>query len=101
MRRDSASQDCQFPSCVTSDKTQPSLSPGDLIRDMHILTPAPRGQWEELVRSAGHRALLGNCWFPPRPGLILGGDKGFLFLALFSYFKLPTQEELESRSQEP
>ena len=75
MRRDSASQDCQFPSCVTSDKTQPSLSPGDFIRDMHILTPAPRGQREELVRSAGHKALLGNCWFPPHPGLILGGDK--------------------------
>lgn len=75
MRRDSASQDCHFPSYVTSDKTQPPLSSGDLIRDMHILTPARRGQREELVRSAGHRPCWVTAGFLPALGSFWEGTK--------------------------
>ena len=75
MRRDSASQDCHVPGCVTSDKTQPSLSSVDFIRDMHILTPAGHGQWEELVRSAGHRPCWVTAGFLPALGSFREGTK--------------------------
>lgn len=75
MRRDPASQDCHVPSCVTSDETQLSLSSGDLIRDMHILTPVRRGQWEELVRSAGHRPCWATAGFLPALGSFWEGTK--------------------------
>lgn len=42
---------------------------------MHIITLPPHGCGKEPVRSAQHTALLGNCWFPPGPELILGGGQ--------------------------
>lgn len=75
MRRDSASQDCHVPSCVTSDETQPSLSSGDLIRNMHILTPALCRQREELVRSAGHRPCWATAGFLPALGSFWEGTE--------------------------
>lgn len=69
----SASQYCHFPSCVTLDKSFTSLSLGDLICHMHMIILPPYGRGKEPIRSAQQRALRGNCWFPPSPGLILRG----------------------------
>lgn len=74
MRRDSASQYCHFPHCVTSDKPLTSLSWRPCLQHAyHNISPTGRGR--EPVRSARCRAPLGNCWFPPSSELILGGGQ--------------------------
>lgn len=75
MRRDSASQYCHRPSCMTLDKSLTSLSLGDLICDIHII--ALRPHWwvrEGAKEKCQPRAPHDNRWLPPSPGLILGGD---------------------------